>query len=235
MFCLSLKFYVTHFIFTVLRTRNTFCFSNCCYLLVYENQANLHCSWDIYFAKKTYWFQNKCARYWPEPNSAKDYGKLKVKNLDESSTAHYTLREFVATKEGCAEERKVFHYHFQVSTNQTPTSKRSKAKLLLIHDCLKAWPDHGVPADPGCVLNFLHEVNKRQESLMLDTPGAILVHCSAGIGRTGTFIVIDMILDQLKKFGTYFLSSILNDLKTKCFFCWQDLIARSTSKERSRW
>lgn len=63
----------------------------------------------------------------------------------------------------------------------------------------QAWPDHGVPSDPGCVLNFLHDVNARQESVT--NAGPVLVHCSAGIGRTGTFIVIDMILDQIKRQG----------------------------------
>ena len=64
----------------------------------------------------------------------------------------------------------------------------------------QAWPDHGVPSDPGCVLNFLEDVNSKQESLE-PAPGAIVVHCSAGIGRTGTFIVIDMIIDQIKRHG----------------------------------
>ena len=87
---------------------------------------------------------------------------------------------------------------------------------------LQAWPDHGVPSDPGCVLNFLHDVNARQESIAAtattgvpssQTPtnvGPILVHCSAGIGRTGTFIVIDMILDQIKRHGMHasFIKSI---------------------------
>lgn len=65
----------------------------------------------------------------------------------------------------------------------------------------KAWPDHGVPNDPGCVLNFLHDVNAKQDSLEKGSDGPIIVHCSAGIGRTGTFIVIDMIIDQIKWFG----------------------------------
>jgi tyrosine-protein phosphatase non-receptor type 11 len=65
----------------------------------------------------------------------------------------------------------------------------------------QAWPDHGVPSDPGCVLNFLHDVNARQESIRC--AGPVLVHCSAGIGRTGTFIVIDMILDQIERQGEH--------------------------------
>ncbi|VEN59878.1 unnamed protein product [Callosobruchus maculatus] len=140
-----------------------------------------NCRVIVMTTKETERGKNKCARYWPDLNSSKEYDKIKVKNLVESSTPHYTLREFLVSKEGTTCERKVYHYHFQ------------------------AWPDHGVPSDPGVVLNFLHEVNKRQETIQqeapLQPPGAILVHCSAGIGRTGTFIVIDMILDQLKRHG----------------------------------
>ncbi|XP_020296324.1 tyrosine-protein phosphatase corkscrew-like isoform X2 [Pseudomyrmex gracilis] len=137
--------------------------------------------------------KNKCARYWPEEGETTEYGnEWKVRAVSRTSTADYTLREFLlqGTKPNFSKSRRIYHYHFQ------------------------AWPDHGVPSDPGCVLNFLHDVNARQESIARQETlaatiskknesciGPILVHCSAGIGRTGTFIAIDMILDQIKHYG----------------------------------
>ncbi|XP_037036600.1 tyrosine-protein phosphatase corkscrew isoform X2 [Bradysia coprophila] len=122
--------------------------------------------------------KNKCAKYWPDQGQTKEWGAAKVTCLSESSTNDYTLREFLFSWKN-NEERRIYQYHFQV------------------------WPDHGVPSDPGCVLNFLHDVNARQDQIMVDgvTPGPICVHCSAGIGRTGTFIVIDMIIDQIIREG----------------------------------
>lgn len=122
--------------------------------------------------------KKKCEKYWPDPQQNREWGPARVTCLSETSTADYTLREFLLSWRG-QEERKIFQYHFQV------------------------WPDHGVPSDPGCVLNFLQDVNARQEQLQLEglAPGPICVHCSAGIGRTGTFIVIDMILDQIDREG----------------------------------
>ncbi|XP_065219883.1 tyrosine-protein phosphatase corkscrew-like isoform X2 [Planococcus citri] len=117
--------------------------------------------------------KSKCERYWPEVGESAEHGKVTVRSISEVVNTDYTLREFTITCDG--EERKIFHYHFQ------------------------AWPDHGVPSDPGCVLNFLHDVNKRHDEI--DKVGPIIVHCSAGIGRTGTFIVIDMIINQIKKYG----------------------------------
>ncbi|XP_052902061.1 tyrosine-protein phosphatase corkscrew-like [Anopheles moucheti] len=122
--------------------------------------------------------KKKCEKYWPDPQQSKEWGYARVRCLSETSTADYTLREFLLSWRG-QEDRKIYQYHFQV------------------------WPDHGVPGDPGCVLNFLQDVNTRQAQLQLEglTPGPICVHCSAGIGRTGTFIVIDMILDQILRQG----------------------------------
>ncbi|XP_040565040.1 tyrosine-protein phosphatase non-receptor type 11 [Lepeophtheirus salmonis] len=117
----------------------------------------------------------KCAKYWPNISESEIYGCYQVSTIAEKSSKHYTLREFHVSNGH--ENRKVYHFHFQ------------------------AWPDHGVPTDPGCVLNFLHDVNMMQESMHSLIPGPVIVHCSAGIGRTGTFIVIDIIIDQIKRQG----------------------------------
>lgn len=72
-----------------------------------------------------------------------------------------------------------------------------------------------MPSDPGCVLSFLHDVNARQEQIAQiegSAAGPICVHCSAGIGRTGTFIVVDMILDQIKKQGYTIYPCIFSNL-----------------------
>eukprot|EP00090_Calanus_glacialis_P004779 TRINITY_DN13583_c0_g1_i1.p1 TRINITY_DN13583_c0_g1~~TRINITY_DN13583_c0_g1_i1.p1 ORF type:complete len:630 (+),score=190.51 TRINITY_DN13583_c0_g1_i1:132-2021(+) len=120
--------------------------------------------------------KTKCAKYWPEPEKTEEYGNYTVVSVSEESSKDYTLREFLVSKKDCDEEaRKIFHFHFL------------------------GWPDHGTPEDPGSVLNFLHDVNVKQESM--DSAGPIIVHCSAGIGRTGTFIVIDMIIDQIQTLG----------------------------------
>lgn len=87
--------------------------------------------------------KKKCEKYWPDPQQSKEWGHARVRCLSETSTADYTLREFLLSWRG-QEDRKIYQYHFQV------------------------WPDHGVPADPGCVLNFLQDVNTRQAQLQLE-------------------------------------------------------------------
>ncbi|XP_014665166.1 PREDICTED: tyrosine-protein phosphatase non-receptor type 11-like isoform X2 [Priapulus caudatus] len=124
--------------------------------------------------------KNKCVRYWPDEGS-QEYSSVEVTKESESATTDYVLREFTVQKkavEGKAdvfEPRRVFHYQFL------------------------AWPDHGVPHDPGCVLGFLHDVNAKQD--LMENAGPVVVHCSAGIGRTGTFIVIDILVNQIKRQG----------------------------------
>lgn len=62
--------------------------------------------------------KNKCARYWPEEGETTEYGsEWKVSALARSSTADYTLREFLlqGNKPQFSEPRKIYHFHFQVN------------------------------------------------------------------------------------------------------------------------
>lgn len=60
-----------------------------------------------------------------------------------------------------------------------------------------AWPDHSVPATPHGLLNFIKTANQTQDSIPAPDRGPILVHCSAGIGRSGAYIVADAVLSLL--------------------------------------
>ncbi|KAF3820682.1 hypothetical protein GH733_005227 [Mirounga leonina] len=120
--------------------------------------------------------KSKCVKYWPDEYALKEYGVMRVRNVKESAAHDYTLRELKLSKVGQGNtERTVWQYHF------------------------RTWPDHGVPSDPGGVLDFLEEVHHKQESIM--DAGPVVVHCSAGIGRTGTFIVIDILIDIIREKG----------------------------------
>ncbi|XP_055511302.1 tyrosine-protein phosphatase non-receptor type 11 isoform X1 [Leucoraja erinacea] len=120
--------------------------------------------------------KSKCVKYWPDEMSLKEYGAMRVRNVRENPAHDYILRELKLSQVGQqSTERTVWQYHF------------------------KTWPDHGVPSDPGGVLDFLEEINIKQENI--PETGPSVVHCSAGIGRTGTFIVIDILIDIIREKG----------------------------------
>uniref|UniRef100_A0A4W4G220 protein-tyrosine-phosphatase n=1 Tax=Electrophorus electricus TaxID=8005 RepID=A0A4W4G220_ELEEL len=120
--------------------------------------------------------RNKCVRYWPDIGTAKEFGKVSVRNTEEHTAQDYILRELEVTWTDRKEPpRYIWHYQYL------------------------SWPDHGVPNEPGGVLNFLEQVNRTQNAIP-DT-GPVVVHCSAGIGRTGTIIVIDILIDIINRQG----------------------------------
>lgn len=80
-----------------------------------------------------------------------------------------------------------------------PPPHHNTERRVIYHYQFTSWPDTFVPKDPGPVLSLLQDVHDRQDSI--DNPGPIVVHCSAGIGRTGTLIVIDLIRNQIRYQG----------------------------------
>eukprot|EP00106_Octopus_bimaculoides_P006172 XP_014773614.1 PREDICTED: receptor-type tyrosine-protein phosphatase F-like isoform X10 [Octopus bimaculoides] len=111
----------------------------------------------------------KCDQYWPS-RGPETYGLMQVTLQDVTELATYTIRTFYVAKYGCAEKREVRQFQFT------------------------AWPDHGVPDHPTPLLMFMRRV---KASNPLDA-GPMIAHCSAGVGRTGAFIVIDSMLERIK-------------------------------------
>ncbi|KAM3960723.1 tyrosine-protein phosphatase Lar-like [Aphomia sociella] len=111
----------------------------------------------------------KCDQYWPSRGS-ETYGMMTVAIAEVQELATYCIRTFQITKNGGAERREIKQLQFT------------------------AWPDHGVPDHPAPFLQFL----RRVRALNPPDAGPLVVHCSAGVGRTGCFIVIDSMLERAR-------------------------------------
>ncbi|XP_061680177.1 receptor-type tyrosine-protein phosphatase S isoform X4 [Syngnathoides biaculeatus] len=111
----------------------------------------------------------KCDQYWPS-RGTETYGMTQVTLLDTIELATFCVRTFSLHKNGSSEKREVRQFQFT------------------------AWPDHGVPEYPTPFLAFL----RRVKTCNPPDAGPIIAHCSAGVGRTGCFIVIDAMLERIK-------------------------------------
>ncbi|XP_051530862.1 receptor-type tyrosine-protein phosphatase epsilon-like isoform X2 [Myxocyprinus asiaticus] len=115
--------------------------------------------------------ENKCYQYWPE-QGCWTYGSVRVAVEDFTVLVDYTIRKFCV---------------------QYQASDGSKNPRLVTQLHFTSWPDFGVPFSPIGMLKFLKKVKQVNPSYA----GPIVVHCSAGVGRTGTFIVIDAMIDMM--------------------------------------
>lgn len=111
--------------------------------------------------------------------------------------AEYTVRTFSLQREGSKEERIVNQYHFTV------------------------WPDHGVPEYPTPLLHFVRKVAASNPI----NAGPIVVHCSAGVGRTGTFITLDAQMKRLKAEDNLDIFNFVRAMRyRRCFMVQTEVI-----------
>ncbi|CAG2203572.1 PTPRT [Mytilus edulis] len=117
--------------------------------------------------------KKKCYQYWPQlTNDPLEVDYYTLNMQEEKQHSEYVYRLIKVKHKKAKEERKVHHYHFT------------------------QWSDHGVP-DSIKLVNFYRAVKNNTS----DQQGPLLVHCSAGIGRTGTFIAIDSLYEHGKSVG----------------------------------
>lgn len=122
----------------------------------------------------------KCYQYWPLGESVintmifPDVG-MKIKYISKTESSDYTTRILKLTDLETKESREIFHFHYTT------------------------WPDFGVPQSPTAFLNFLTDV--RQSGTLDQNVGPPVVHCSAGIGRSGTFCLVDTCLVLIEENG----------------------------------
>ncbi|XP_078092596.1 tyrosine-protein phosphatase non-receptor type 1-like isoform X3 [Mustelus asterias] len=118
----------------------------------------------------------KCARYWPSKEEVDMIfadTKFKLTLISEDVKSYYTVRQLEVENLATKETREILHFHYTT------------------------WPDFGVPESPASFLNFLFKV--RESGSLNPEHGPIMVHCSAGIGRSGTFSLVDTCLLLMDK------------------------------------
>uniref|UniRef100_A0A3B3RB05 protein-tyrosine-phosphatase n=1 Tax=Paramormyrops kingsleyae TaxID=1676925 RepID=A0A3B3RB05_9TELE len=127
----------------------------------------------------------KCEEYWPQ--KSKHFDNISVTITSSIVLEDWTIRDFDVKNVKTAEIRSVRQFHFT------------------------AWPDHGVPQTTELLINFRHLVREHMDQYSRNCP--TVVHCSAGVGRTGTFIAIDRLIYQIERESIVDVFGTIHDMR----------------------
>ncbi|KAJ6635524.1 Tyrosine-protein phosphatase 69D [Pseudolycoriella hygida] len=143
----------------------------------------------------------KCSKYWPEKvDDSTKFGEITVTFLEEQRYSDYLIRDLRVTRRynnetNEDEERHITQYHYLV------------------------WKDFMAPEHPHGIIKFIRQIN----SVYSLQRGPILVHCSAGVGRTGTLVALDSLMQQLDDEGQVSIYNTVCDMRHQRNFLVQSL------------
>ncbi|OON23010.1 Protein-tyrosine phosphatase, partial [Opisthorchis viverrini] len=130
--------------------------------------------------------EERCDQYWPNTGSHQ-YGDITVTKLETTDLAYYVVRSFVIQKSGCMERRRIWQLQY---TN---------------------WSENPIPTQSVTFMMFMRRVG----AVNPHEHGPIIVHCSLGTGRTGVFIALDILLEQIKLEQNVDVFGLVNRLRTQ--------------------
>uniref|UniRef100_A0A158R462 Protein-tyrosine-phosphatase n=1 Tax=Syphacia muris TaxID=451379 RepID=A0A158R462_9BILA len=108
---------------------------------------------------------NRCTRYWPQ-NGSECHSVFEIHLVSEHIWSEdYLVRSFYLKNLQTNETRTITQFHYLT------------------------WPEHGVPSTTKALLEFRRKVNKSYRG----KAAPIIVHCTDGIGRTGTYCLLDIL------------------------------------------
>ncbi|XP_013791926.1 tyrosine-protein phosphatase 10D-like isoform X2 [Limulus polyphemus] len=113
--------------------------------------------------------KTKCEVYWPTDTETQLYGDLEVQMTSESILAEYVIRIF----------------HVQLGNRHRIVKQMHFTR----------WPDFGCPENTEVMINFVRAV---RDHIPRINHGPLVVHCSAGVGRTGTFLALDRLMQHIR-------------------------------------
>lgn len=183
----------------------------------------------------------KCSRYWPdEVKGNRAFGPITVTHVSEKRYSDYIVRELKITKQAVnSEGQPIIDNNGIVKRNgdikeaspsiSAPTSPRdskegtastnSNERIVKQYHFLM-WKDFAAPEHPYSILKFIKRVNEAWSNLM---GRPVVVHCSAGVGRTGTLVALDCLLEQLRCEGQVAVFNTVAELRRQRNFLVQSL------------
>ncbi|CAG0896016.1 unnamed protein product, partial [Cyprideis torosa] len=161
----------------------------------------------------------KCCRYWSDGKSEDDieeelddsFGPTQVTCVAEKTYSDYVLRRLRAERPVPSRTKSKDSSASSESDPMASTSTNKKEVREIQHFHYLVWKDFMAPEHPAGLLKFIKRVNQVHWEMKKSTP--ILIHCSAGVGRTGTFVAIDSLVDEMKQEGRASVFSTVSNLR----------------------